>query len=117
MTAKLPIKCPTCGGPRRRKDGIITIGQITLDPLTGAVAGCDQLLRLSKRQSQLLAFLMSYSGRPIPREKIRESVWPKSKRRSNVVDVYINYLRNKGLKAFITTVRGKGYMFSGEAPQ
>lgn len=98
-----------------RKDDLITIGPITLDPLTGEVAVLDRLLQLSKRESQLLECLMKFSGRPLTRETIRAYVWPKVKARSNVVDVYVNYLRNQGLRAFIKTVRDKGYMFSEEA--
>ena len=70
--------------------------------------------RIELSQTEMLLFLVLYEnrGRPVSREILHKSVWGIGE--SNVLDVYISYLRKKldhrfG-KQFICTVRGKGYM-------
>lgn len=114
MTAATKRECPLCGGSGMRKDGLITVGPITLVPLTGEVVVYDRRIALSRRLAQLLALLMERAGRPVSRKEILRIVWRGKTVCSNMVPVYINYLRNKRLVAFIKTVPGKGYMFSAE---
>jgi DNA-binding response OmpR family regulator len=66
----------------------------------------------------LLEFLMRNAGRPVSRSAIVEQVWKlKGDTMTNVVDVYINYLRRKVDNGYdsplIRTVRGVGYQIGG----
>jgi len=73
---------------------------------------------LSPKEFALLEFLMRYEGQPVSRTAIVEQVWKLNfDTMTNVVDVYINYLRRKvdsGYdRALIRTIRGVGYQIGG----
>lgn len=73
-------------------------------------------LFLSPREYKLLLFLLKNRERVVTRTQIAEAVWDiHFNTHTNVVDVYINYLRNKVDKGFqfslIHTVKGRGYLF------
>jgi two-component system, OmpR family, response regulator len=98
----------------RRKDATLKVGVITLDPLTRSVTQNERRVDLSPREFALLEFLMRNAGRTVSRSRIAEAVWNyKFDPETNVVDVYINYLRKKltfaGARPPIRTVRGAGY--------
>jgi DNA-binding response OmpR family regulator len=94
---------------------------IDVDLLTREVRRGDQLVRLSTTEFDLLAYLMSHSGQVLSRERILRAVWGyEHDPGTNVVDVYIGYLRRKlgtpdapGERARgpILTVRSVGYRF------
>ena len=98
----------------RHKDTTLNVGDVTLDPLTRRVTQDSRLVDLSPREFALLEFLMRNAGRTVSRSRIAEAVWNyKFDPETNVVDVYVNYLRKKlsfgGRTAPIRTVRGVGY--------
>jgi len=98
----------------RHKDATLKVGDVTLDPLTRRVTQADRIVDLSPREFSLLEFLMRNVGRTVSRSRIAEAVWNyKFDPETNVVDVYVNYLRKKlsfgGRTAPIKTVRGIGY--------
>jgi DNA-binding response OmpR family regulator len=98
----------------RHKDATLKTGNLTLDPLARRVAQGGRVVDLSPREFALLEFLMRNAGRTVSRSRIAEAVWNyKFDPETNVVDVYINYLRKKlsfaGQSAPIRTVRGIGY--------
>ena len=71
------------------------------------------MIALTRREYDLLATLMG-SKKVLTREQLLESVWKyESAAETNIVDVYIRYLRSKidveGQKSYIKTVRGVGY--------
>ncbi|MFZ2714196.1 MAG: winged helix-turn-helix domain-containing protein [Streptococcus suis] len=73
----------------------------------------DELINLTRREYDLLATLMN-SPEPVSREQLLERVWKyEAASETNVVDVYIRYLRGKldvpGQASYIRTVRGVGY--------
>lgn len=73
----------------------------------------DELINLTRREYDLLATLMN-SPEPVSREQLLERVWKyEAASETNVVDVYIRYLRGKldiaGKPSYIKTVRGVGY--------
>lgn len=73
----------------------------------------DELINLTRREYDLLATLMN-SPEPVSREQLLERVWKyETTSETNVVDVYIRYLRGKldvtGKPSYIKTVRGVGY--------
>lgn len=103
----------------RHKDATLQAGNLMLDPLTRRVTQDGRLVDLSPREFALLEFLMRNAGRTVSRSRIAEAVWNyKFDPETNVVDVYVNYLRKKlsfaGRTPPIRTVRGIGYRL--EAP-
>jgi DNA-binding response OmpR family regulator len=73
-----------------------------------------QAIELSPKEYALLEYLLRHSGRPVSRNSIIEEVWcMHSDSITNVVDVYINYLRKKidagSERPLIRTIRGVGY--------
>ena len=75
----------------------------------------DEVINLTKREYELLLILMENINVVMSRKDLLSKVWGyDSKVETNVVDVYIRYLRNKidrpGEKSYIQTVRGTGYV-------
>ena len=98
----------------RHQDATLRVGSLTLDPLARRVTQDDRVVDLSPREFALLEFLMRNAGRTVSRSRIAEAVWNyKFDPETNVVDVYVNYLRKKlsfgGRTPPIRTVRGTGY--------
>ncbi len=73
---------------------------------------------LTKKEFSLLSLLYESRGTPVPRERAMQCVFGEAGEGTNVVDVYINYLRAKIDHPFgvrlILTVRGKGYLIPSE---
>lgn len=75
----------------------------------------DQVIDLTKREYELLLYLMENLNTVMSREVLLDKVWGyKTEVETNVVDVYIRYLRNKidvpSKDSYIQTVRGTGYV-------
>jgi len=75
----------------------------------------DEIIELTKREYELLVELMSNLNVVLSRELLLDKVWEYEKEvETNIVDVYIRYLRNKldqsGDESYIQTVRGMGYV-------
>lgn len=86
---------------------------LRIDVTNHTVYRGDELIALTRREYDLLATLMG-SKKVLTREQLLESVWKyESATETNIVDVYIRYLRSKidveGQKSYIKTVRGVGY--------
>jgi heavy metal response regulator len=93
---------------------MLKIADLTLDPATRKVKRGETELTLTAKEFSLLEYMMRNSGKPLSRTTLSEHVWDINfDRMTNVVDVYINFLRNKVDKGFetklIQTVRGVGY--------
>jgi two-component system OmpR family response regulator len=92
----------------------VIVGDVTLDPATRAVTRAAEPIDLSPREYALLEFLMRHADEVLSRTRILEHVWDYNYDGfSNVVDVYVGYLRKKleqpfG-RPFIRTIRGVGY--------
>jgi two-component system, OmpR family, response regulator len=98
----------------RHKDATLKVGTLALDPLSRRVTQNARVVDLSPREFALLEFLMRNANRTVSRSRIAEAVWNyKFDPETNVVDVYVNYLRKKlsfaGQSPPIRTVRGIGY--------
>ncbi|MEO8452457.1 MAG: response regulator transcription factor [Gemmatimonadota bacterium] len=98
----------------RHQDAVLSVGDVTVDSVKRTVTKAGRSVSLSPRESALLEFLMRNAGRPVSRTRIAEAVWNyQFDPETNVVDVYVNYLRKKvapgptGL--IIRTIRGVGY--------
>jgi two-component system OmpR family response regulator len=100
-------------GPTERPT-VISVGDVELDPAAHTVTRSGRAVELSAREFALLEFLMRHPGEVLSRARILEQVWDYSySGLSNVVDVYVAYLRRKLERPFgrqlIRTVRGVGY--------
>ena len=94
---------------------MLKVGDLTLDPATRKVKRGEAELVLTAKEFSLLEYMMRNVGKPLSRTTLSEHVWDINfDRMTNVVDVYINFLRNKVDKDFekklIHTVRGVGYV-------
>ncbi len=93
----------------------IEIGDLHLDVATRRVSRGAKEIQLTAQEFDLLRYLAEHAGRVLSRTRILEAVWDLTHDpRTNVVDVYISYLRAKIDKGFeqplIHTVRGVGYV-------
>jgi two-component system OmpR family response regulator len=103
---------------RRRPDERPTrleVADLVLDPATKEVSRGGAPISLTPKEFALLEFLMEHADEVVSRTRIIEHVWDLNyDGLSNVVDVYIGYLRNKIDAPFdvplIRTVRGAGYL-------
>jgi DNA-binding response OmpR family regulator len=86
---------------------------VRLDLLGRRAWRADQLIELSTREFALLEYLLRHAGHVLSRTQILFGVWEyEADPSSNVVDVYIGYLRRKlGDPSPIRTVRGAGYRY------
>jgi DNA-binding response OmpR family regulator len=103
-----------------RQSPLLACADLLVDPVAHKVTRSGRELRLTAREFALLSFLIENKGRAVTRDQIVASVWEHDPEAfSNVVDVYVRYLRNKIDEPFssklIHTVRGVGYML-GEEP-
>jgi DNA-binding response OmpR family regulator len=108
---------------KNRPGQILKIADLELDYLRRTVHRGGRLIDLTPKEFALLEYFMRNPGRRITRNMIIEHVWKLSPdTMTNVVDVYVNYLRKKideGAKVkLIRTIRGVGYEFgAGEDSQ
>ena len=94
--------------------GILHIDDLLLNPMTRDVTRGGRRIDLTSKEYALLEYMMRNAGRVLTRPMIAEHVWDLDfDTFTNVIDVYISYLRNKidrdRERALIHTVRGSGY--------
>ena len=97
----------------------ISAGRLSLDPVKREVKVDETIIVLTKREFDLLNYLMENKNIVISRETILEHIWGYDfSGETNAVDVYIRYLRSKIEEPFnlkiIHTVRGVGYVIKDE---
>ena len=102
----------------QKKDPMIRVHDLSLDTSARAVARGGKKIPLTPREYALLEFLAFHAGSVVTRTMIWEHLYDEyDENTSNVVDVYIRYLRNKIDKGFemplILTKWGEGYMLRG----
>ncbi len=96
------------------RPAVLRAGDLQLDPATRTVSRGDAPISLTPRQFALLELLLRHRGEVLSRTAIIDHVWDFAyDGTSNVVDVYVRYLRDKVDRPFgrqsIETVRGAGY--------
>src|SRR6516164_3284281 len=92
----------------------LSVGDLTLDLVGHEVKRDGRVIELTAKEFALLEYLMRHPGRALTRTQIVDAVWRYDMEAlSNVVDIYIHYLREKIDQGFshplIKTVRGVGY--------
>ena len=109
----------------RKKDakGIIKlqVDDLVMDLVAHKVTRAGKEVELTAKEYALLEYLMRNTGKVVTRTMISEHVWDIDfDTFTNVIDVYINYLRKKidsgHEKKFIHTMRGRGYVLKGQGP-
>jgi DNA-binding response OmpR family regulator len=96
-------------------------GDLKVDLRSRRVSRGDRRMDLSSREFALLEYFMRHPGQVLSRQQILSAVWDYAfDPGSNVVDVYVRYLRSKldrrGEPSVIETVRGAGYRFEPPPP-
>ncbi|HEY7350650.1 MAG TPA: response regulator transcription factor [Ktedonobacterales bacterium] len=104
--------------PAPPQEPVLHVGNLTLDVQRHEVQRDGQPIPLTLREFALLEYLMRHPGQALSRTQITNHVWPdESEAVSNIVDIYIHYLREKVDRGFepalIRTVRGIGYSMRG----
>jgi two-component system OmpR family response regulator len=98
------------------RPAVIEVGDLRVDPARHAVTRAGREVELTPREFALLHFLARHAGEVVPRTELLEHVWEEGDEGStNVVDVYVGYLRKKLERPFrrrrlIHTVRGVGFV-------
>ncbi len=105
--------------PQATTPALIRIEDLELDPASHLVRRANRRIALSAREFSLLEYLLRNAGRVLSRGAILDHVWgDEQSAASNIVDVYINYLRRKidirREPKLIHTVRGVGYVLRKE---
>ena len=114
LIGRIRRKMPGDNAPRPTT---LVAGALRLDLLGRCGWYGDQLIDLPSREFALLEYFMRHPGRVLSRQAILADVWGYDEDpASNVVDVYVRYLRNRLARVasgttFITTLRGEGYRF------
>ena len=108
------------GQPRRGGNHHCVVHSVPVVPFTDQdSARGGQRIDLTLKEYALLEYLMRHTGRVLTRPMISEHVWNQDfDTFTNVIDVYVNYLRNKidrgRTKKLIHTIRGSGYMLKAD---
>lgn len=104
----------------QQTEDILHVGSLRLDPHSSFVHRGQREILLTAKEFALMLYFMQRPGRVLTRTEILEHVWDSDYYGfGNVVDVYVNYLRNKleegGEPRVIETVRGRGYILKKSA--
>jgi DNA-binding response OmpR family regulator len=97
---------------------LLRVADLEMDTDARLVQRAGQRIELTTREYALLEYLLVNKGRIVSRVDIAEKVWDLHfDTNTNIIDVYINYLRNKIDKKFdvriLHTIVGRGYMLQG----
>lgn len=116
LMARIRVLTRTAHGS---SDNVLTAADLTLDIASHEVRRAGVLIELSAKEYQLLQYLLYNKGIVLSREKIENHIWNFDyEGGTNVVDVYISYLRKKidgnHSQKLIRTVRGVGYVLREE---
>ena len=100
--------------PPHERPAVLEVGDLRLDPATQQAWRGDTELQLSTKEFRMLEVFMRRPGEVLSRLYLLEHCWDYGyENRSNVIDVYVRYLREKVDRPFsqksIETVRGAGY--------
>jgi two-component system, OmpR family, response regulator len=109
LTRRAPVERPA----------VLEVGDLRLDPAAHRAWRGDQELDLSAKEFALLELFMRRPGVTLSRTQLLDGAWDIAfESRSNVIDVYVRYLREKIDRPFgrdsIETIRGVGYRLSAE---
>jgi DNA-binding response OmpR family regulator len=115
LVARVHAVLRRCSRPARE---VFSLEDLEVNRVSHHVSRAGHPIELSPKEYALLEFLLRNPGRPVSRAAIIEQVWGiQGDSITNVVDVYINYLRRKidfgSDRPLIRTIRGVGYQIGG----
>ncbi|MCK9248429.1 MAG: response regulator transcription factor [Solirubrobacteraceae bacterium] len=97
-----------------REETVLRHGGLSLDLRRRTATVDDRTVELSAREFAMLEMFLRHPGQVLSREQVLSHVWGyQHDPGSNVVDVYVGYLRRKLGAGVVTTVRGMGYVLDG----
>jgi DNA-binding response OmpR family regulator len=111
------LRAVTRRGRSRHLDAVLSCGPIELDQHTRQVTIDKRPIVLSNTEFRLLEFLLRHAGKPVSRDALAQHVWDVDDNPgSNVIDVYVSYLRKKlgPAASRVRTVRGFGYTIAAD---
>ena len=119
LLARMRVALKKSSSSRVNRCEMITVGLLSLDRSTREVHYDGQPVQLTKREFDLLCYLMENHDIVCSRDQLMEKVWEYDfSGETNLVDVYIRYLRNKIDYRFhvelIRTIRGVGYIIRSD---
>ena len=113
LLARIRLRLRPAAGAGASRDDVLEHGGVRLDLRTRRASVRDREVELSAREFALAEMFMTNPGQVLSREQLLDHVWGLDfDPGSNVVDVYVGYLRKKLGADSIATVRGMGYRFS-----
>jgi DNA-binding response OmpR family regulator len=106
----------------RDRGKVLTVDDLILDPVARKVWRSEKQIELTAKEYGLLEYLVRNVNQVVTRTMIAEKVWEHTfDNFTNIIDVYINYLRRKVDHGFsnklICTVRGQGYILKSPQPE
>jgi DNA-binding response OmpR family regulator len=111
LLARVRVRLREDGTPERT---VLEAGDVVLDLRTRRASVDGAVVELSAREFTMLEVFLRHPGQVLSREQLLSHVWGYDHDPgSNVVDVYVGYLRRKLGKERIVTVRGMGYALEG----
>lgn len=114
LNARIKLRLRQVAGGGDGRPDALTAGQVRLDLRTRRATVAGRQIDLSAREFALAEMFLTNAGQVLSREQLLDHVWGLDfDPGSNVVDVYVGYLRKKFGSDTITTVRGMGYRFNG----
>jgi two-component system response regulator MprA len=98
-----------------QRPALLQFDDLSVDPTTRTVRRGGRVVALTAREFMLLQVLLRRRGQVLSRDLLLQEVWQGERSNSNVVEVYVRYLRQKleagGERRLLHTVRGRGYCF------
>jgi len=103
---------------RKADTHILEYKDIILNPYNRRLNIASKDVELTEKEFLIMEFMLKNSERALTRKEIAEYVWQNQGDSTNIVDVYVNFLRKKieslSVKKYIHTVRGIGYILKEE---
>lgn len=110
LLARVRLRLRDKALPKGKEEMVLRVGNIVLDLRTREVQVGDRLVELSAREFIMLETFMRHPGQVLSREQLLSHVWGYDyDPGSNIVNVYVGYLRKKLGDDAIATVRGMGF--------
>jgi DNA-binding response OmpR family regulator len=103
---------------RKADTHILEYKDLILNPYNRKMTMAMKEAELTEKEYMILEFMLKNKEKPLTRKEIAEYAWQNANDSTNIVDVYVNFLRKKmeslSSKKYIHTVRGTGYILKEE---
>ena len=104
-----------------QRPALLQLDDLSVDPTNRTVRRGERVVALTAREFMLLQVLLRRRGQVLSRELLLQEVWQGERSSSNVVEVYVRYLRQKleagGERRLLHTARGRGYCLGQVLPE